>query len=181
MSVFDERIRGPGLNFDGRFCAVTLSLFGVASHQKERPWCLGAGANCNLSFPAPPRTKSSARKNSLKPQKVDLKNKWWRGRGEVGEKYQSPPLMWLRLVVDLDVSFLLFPSLTRENAGILSASPAPPNIGNISVGVVVVTSQRAPSSSPFLCKIQIIPPHHPSPIAAVRGFLSRSLTLRKEQ
>jgi len=55
----------------------------------------------------------------------------------------------------------------------------PPQYRTISVGVVVVTSQRAPSSSPFLCKIQIIPP--PSPIAAVHGFLSRSLTLRKEQ
>lgn len=60
--------------------------------------------------------------------------------------------------------FLLFPSLTLDPNCVVGKrqdserESIPPNIGNISVGVVVVTSQRAPSSSPFLCKIQIIPP-----------------------
>jgi len=79
--------------------------------------------------------------------------------------------------------FLLFPSLTLDPNCVVGKcqdserESIPPNIGNISVGVVVVTSQRAPSSSPFLCKIQIIPP--PLPDSSCAWFFKSVFNVAK--
>lgn len=106
MKVFDERIRSPVLRLDGRFCAVMLSLFLVALRQKkgrgvwarvnsyQREAAQGWGrrvcrenpfVSCSpTSASLHPLQKILMRKNSLKLQKVDLKNSG--GEGEI-----SPP------------------------------------------------------------------------------------------